>query len=41
MMITITEIVTLKYTVYSGIKMRILGQLLTNRQKEFFRFYGQ
>lgn len=32
MMITITEIVTLKFTVYSGFKIRILGQLLTNRK---------
>lgn len=37
-MVTITEIVSLKFTVYSEIKIRIWGQLLTNRQKEFFRF---
>lgn len=29
--ITITEIITLKFTVYSGDKVRILGQFLTNK----------
>lgn len=35
------KIVTLKFTVYSGDKVRILGQFLTNKQKEFFTFQGQ
>lgn len=33
-MITITEIVTLTFTVYYGAKERILGQFLTNKQTE-------
>lgn len=33
-MITITEIVTLTFTVYYGVKERILGQFLTNKQTE-------
>lgn len=31
---TTTKIVTLKFTTYSGVKVRILGQFLTNKQTE-------
>lgn len=37
-MVTVTEIVTVKFTVYYGVKVKILGQFLTNKQKDFFRF---
>lgn len=36
--IIIKNIVTLKFTAYSGVRERILGQFLANKQKEFFRF---